>query len=108
MGHADPTTKSLVLSRLTQSPAMMSDLRRITGASRGAIRTAISRLRDEQFDIISRGSGDPKYELLSGPASLSSSFVCPKCTFTIRLGQPADHALSCPFGSHHNFNGVHP
>jgi hypothetical protein len=84
---------------------MMSDLRRITGASRGAIRTAISRLRDEKFDIVTRGSGDPKYELLSGPESLSSSFVCPKCSLLIRLGHPEDHEPSCAFGKHVNLNG---
>lgn len=88
-------TKAKILGRLTIGPVRASDLKRLTGLNLASVRSAISRLRDEQFTITASDPGDPRYELLSGPGSLGPSYVCPRCSAHIKIGATAIHAPGC-------------
>jgi biotin operon repressor len=94
-------TKAIILSRLQRTSALLSELKALTGISYSGILAAISRLRNDGWDIQGRASAEannPRYTLLHGPDSLSSNFTCPACKRLIRLGYVSDHDPTCKFG----------
>ncbi len=61
------TTRSVILAQLAAGPKLLSELMKVCGCRSGAIRSAISRLRDEHYDIIGTSSGSGwKYEWRRG------------------------------------------
>lgn len=67
------TTREIILALLATGKVRLSTMAAATGESVAACRTCISRLRDADYDIVSRRtetSGDPQYELLRVPGSL--------------------------------------
>ena len=93
-------TKVIIIKRLQIGSATLEELYDLCDVSRNGIKSMISRLRDQQFRILSEStgrSGNPRYTMLSGPQSLTGSFVCPQCKETVVIGNPAGHKDFCPF-----------
>lgn len=88
-------TKGVILARLLQGSCTKQELRAGLPIGVPALRSILSRLRNEGWDIIFTNG---RYKLLHGPGSMSDTFNCPCCSFLIRLGHIEDHYSACRFG----------
>lgn len=97
MANHSPT-KGIIRSHLEAAPCDLAELSRLANVSKSAVRSAISRLRDEGYSIQSEGSvygsGNPKYTLIAGP-TIIEPFTCRGCGRLIRTKR--SHEESCRF-----------
>jgi hypothetical protein len=89
-------TKALILARLQQGSCTKQELKAGLPIGVPALRSILSRLRNEGWDIIFTSG---VYKLLHGPGGLGTVFQCPACHSQIRLGHLSDHANGCRFGT---------